>query len=197
MPILQYCCIIRKFALAEVPMSYLCGEDFKPYVLSGHSLPILTTSLTRQSLRLCRSIFQIQGSLTVGHQSETSRSITGTGSVIFGRSQSVGSHERQGRLQFLKSIGVRLPRGEHLTTRFSSDGMNAPRSFRPIDHRLTAPLISLVTIYSYLHITDSPNLEMSIFRFRKNGDHSLLCILSSCQQLRLMTAAHLESTSRC
>ncbi len=39
---LRYCRIIRNFVPAKVPMSYLCGEDFKPYILSGLSPPILT-----------------------------------------------------------------------------------------------------------------------------------------------------------
>lgn len=192
---LRYCRIILNFAPAEVPMSYLCEEDFKPYILFGHSPPILATSLTRQSLRLCRSIFQIQDSLTAGHRSGPSRSITATGSVISGRSPSVSFHKRRVRLPLLKSIDARLPLGRHLSTMFSSDGMNTPKPFRPIDRHLTELHILPGTIFSFLPTTDSHKLVTSIFRSLKNGGRSLLCILSSCQQLRLMTAAHFESTS--
>ena len=177
-------------------MSYLCGEDFKPYILSGHSPPILAISINSQSLRLCRSIFQITDSPTAGLQSGASRSITGTGSAISGRSPSVSSHEHQGRLQYLKSIDVPLLPGEHLTTMFNSVGTNVPKPFRPIDLRLTALRISLDIICSCRLITASLRLETNIFQSRRDGDHSRLCILSSYQLLRLMTETHFESTSR-
>ena len=127
------------------------------HFLSGRSPPILATSLTRQSLRLCRSTIQILDSLTAGHRSVTLHSITGTGSAIFGRSLSASFQIPRGRLPLLKSIDVRFLHGEPLITMHSSSGTNTPKLPYLTVRRLTGQRISPDTICSCRHITDSHN----------------------------------------
>ena len=166
-------------------MKVLVLQKFNPqqeynqeYKLKRYGITISLYCNSILTLRLCRNISQIPGSLTVMLQWATSHSITGTESVSSAPRRGLCSPVLRGSRCSCLSISEDSGSGGTSGTMSSWSGTPWRSQSDPSGHRSTPAAISADIICSCPHTTDSPASVRNVFRNLGHCRTSLSCALN-------------------